>query len=35
LTYVVERFKGWSGASTQHLEGVVRSRLASYAEQNL
>ncbi len=35
LTYVVERFKGWTGASTQHLEGVVRSRLASYAEQNL
>ena len=35
LTYVVERFKGWHGASTQHLEGVVRSRLASYAERNL
>ncbi len=35
LTYVVERFKGWTGSSTQHLEGVVRSRLASYAEQNL
>ena len=35
LTYVVERFKGWTGASTLHLEGVVRSRLASYAEQNL
>ena len=35
LTYAVERFKGWHGASTQHLEGVVRSRLASYAEQNL
>ena len=35
LTYVVERFKGWSGSATQHLEGVVRYRLASYAEQNL
>lgn len=35
LTYVVERFKGWTGASTQQLKGVVRSRLASYAEQNL
>ena len=35
LTYAVERFKGWHGSSTQHLEGVVRSRLASYAEQNL
>ena len=35
LTYVVERFKGWHGASTQHLGAVVRSRLASYAEQNL
>ena len=35
LTYAVEGFKRWHGSSTQHLEGVVRSRLASYAEQNL
>ena len=35
LTYVIEKFKTWNGASINQLTGVVRSPLASYAEQNL
>jgi PhoH-like ATPase len=35
LTYIVERFKDFSGSSTINLDGVVRSRLASFAEENL
>jgi PhoH-like ATPase len=35
LTYIVERFKDFSGSSTINLNGVVRSRLASFAEENL
>ncbi len=35
LTYIVERFKNFSGSSTINLSGVVRSRLASFAEENL
>ncbi|MFB9885136.1 PhoH family protein [Balneatrix alpica] len=35
LTYIVERFKNFEGSTNIHLTGVVRSRLAEYAEQNL
>jgi PhoH-like ATPase len=35
LTYIVERFKDFEGSSTVNLNGVVRSRLASFAEENL
>lgn len=35
LTYIVERFKNFEGSSTINLNGVVRSRLASFAEENL
>ena len=35
LTYIVERFKNFTGSATIHLNGVVRSRLASFAEENL
>jgi PhoH-like ATPase len=35
LTYIVERFKNFPGSTTVHLNGVVRSRLASFAEENL
>jgi PhoH-like ATPase len=35
LTYIVERFKNFEGAATVHLQGVVRSRLAEFSEQNL
>ncbi|MGF1778805.1 PhoH family protein [Vibrio nomapromontoriensis] len=35
LTYMVERFKNFSGSANIHLNGVVRSRLAEYAEENL
>jgi PhoH-like ATPase len=35
LTYIVERFKDFPGSATINLNGVVRSRLASFAEQNL
>jgi PhoH-like ATPase len=35
LTYIVERFKNFSGSATINLNGVVRSRLASFAEENL
>ncbi|MCW8886819.1 MAG: PhoH family protein [Motiliproteus sp.] len=35
LTYIVERFKDYPGATTIHLRSVVRSRLAEYAEEHL
>ncbi|WP_372762655.1 PhoH family protein [Pseudoalteromonas sp.] len=35
LTYIVERFKKFEGSATINLNGVVRSRLASFAEENL
>lgn len=35
LTYIVERFKDYPGSTTVNLNGVVRSSLASYAEENL
>ncbi|MEH6553739.1 MAG: phosphate starvation-inducible protein PhoH, partial [Pseudoalteromonas tetraodonis] len=35
LTYIVERFKHFEGGATVNLNGVVRSRLASFAEENL
>ncbi|TQQ52956.1 PhoH family protein [Vibrio cholerae] len=35
LTYMVERFKNFEGSSNIHLNGVVRSRLAEFAEENL
>jgi len=35
LTYLVEKFKNFSGSSTINLDGVVRSRLAEFAEEQL
>lgn len=35
LTYLVEKFKNFSGSATINLDGVVRSRLAEFAEQEL
>jgi PhoH-like ATPase len=35
LTHVVERFKGFEGSTIVNLSGGVRSRLATYAEENL
>ncbi|MDU0352700.1 PhoH family protein [Paraglaciecola aquimarina] len=35
LTYIVERFKNFSGSATLNLDGVVRSRLAEFAEKEL
>ncbi|MFT4924387.1 MAG: PhoH-like ATPase [Phenylobacterium sp.] len=35
LTYIVERFKDFEGSATVNLIGVVRSRLAAFAELNL
>lgn len=35
LTYLVERFKNFEGSATVNLNGVVRSRLAAFAEENL
>lgn len=35
LTYLVEKFKNFSGSSTINLDGVVRSRLAEFAEEHL
>ena len=35
LTYLVEKFKDFSGSSTINLDGVVRSRLADFAENHL
>ncbi|HFC9429752.1 PhoH family protein [Vibrio cholerae] len=35
LTYMVECFKNFEGSANIHLNGVVRSRLAEFAEENL
>ena len=35
LTYIVERFKNFEGSANIFLNGVVRSRLAEFAEENL
>ncbi|MBV7316206.1 PhoH family protein [Shewanella sp. NIFS-20-20] len=35
LTYIVERFKDFEGSANIYLNGVVRSRLAEYAEEHL
>lgn len=35
LTYIVERFKHFEGSACVYLNGVVRSRLAEFAEENL
>ncbi|MFC3122397.1 PhoH family protein [Agaribacter flavus] len=35
LTYLVEKFKYFSGSATVSLDGVVRSRLAEFAEKQL
>jgi PhoH-like ATPase len=35
LTFIVERFRDFPGSTIVNLNGVVRSRLASFAEQNL
>ncbi|CUS48272.1 MAG: PhoH-like ATPase [Idiomarinaceae bacterium HL-53] len=35
LTYIVERFKNYHGSANMNLNGVVRSPLAQYAEENL
>ncbi|MFD2176439.1 PhoH family protein [Veronia pacifica] len=35
LTYIVERFKNFEGSASVYLNGVVRSRLAEFAEENL
>jgi PhoH-like ATPase len=35
LTYIVERFKNFEGSANIFLNGVVRSRLASFAEENM
>ena len=35
LTYIVEKFKNFSGSATINLDGVVRSRLAEFAEEQL
>lgn len=35
LTYVTEKFKDWEGCRIIELEGVVRSPLAEFAEENM
>ncbi|TPV55081.1 PhoH family protein [Aestuariibacter sp. GS-14] len=35
LTYLVEKFKDFAGSATINLDGVVRSRLADFAENHL
>ena len=35
LTYIVERFKSFEGSANIYLNGVVRSRLAEFAEEHL
>lgn len=35
LTYIVERFKDFEGSATVNLKGAMRSRLATFAEENL
>ena len=35
LTYLVERSKSYPHAGIMHVNGIVRSRLAAFAEENL
>ncbi|TCK09565.1 PhoH family protein [Marinobacterium mangrovicola] len=35
LTYIVERFRDFNGSASIHFEGIFRSRLAEYAEEQL
>jgi PhoH-like ATPase len=35
LTYLVERSKAYEHAGIMHVNGIVRSRLAAFAEENL
>ena len=35
LTYIVERFKNFEGSANIYLNGVIRSRLAEFAEEHL
>lgn len=35
LTYIVERFRNFNGSASIHFEGIFRSRLAEYAEEQL
>lgn len=35
LTYIVEKFKRFGHAGIMHIEGIERSRLAAFAEENL
>ena len=35
LTYVVERFKNYPGSGLMHINGIERSHLAAFAEENL
>jgi len=35
LTYIVEKFKPFKHAGVMHIEGIERSRLAAFAEENL
>ncbi|WP_432695764.1 PhoH family protein [Marinobacterium sp. YM272] len=35
LTYIVERFRAFDGSASIHFEGIFRSRLAEYAEEQL
>ncbi len=35
LTYVVERFKNYPGSGLVHINGIERSHLAAFAEENL
>jgi PhoH-like ATPase len=35
LTYLVEKLKHYPHAGVMHVNGIVRSRLAAFAEENL
>ena len=35
LTYLVEKTKAYPHAGIMHVNGIVRSRLAAFAEENL
>ncbi|MGR5236236.1 PhoH family protein [Vibrio alfacsensis] len=35
LTYLIEKFKNYEGSANIYLNGVVRSRLAEFAEENM
>ena len=35
LTYLVERFKHFEHSGIMHVNGIERSRLAAFAEENL